>query len=525
MAATTVNLLGLNEALSSKDSSGDFQDTNQYITEWRVASLNASYEIADTKELGLAPSYYSLNVSPSDFDPVVIELDNQRVLGTQAFNCNLAFSANLLSDQDVTIKTEICQDSDSFGAVSLPNPDPTTGNIYTILVKEYPNYISTKESLNIPGQWTAFRSNYYPIVENRSALNTSTYDMKIRITIYGHNSKPFQITTCALIDDTAFYLNRYVQTGQSYIPTFYWDLDAKETNPTYPYYKLLDILTSEGNYALSRYKDWFDYELGELQAENDGTEQWTRSTLTDPTYVGSGLSTAKQREVRTWLAQFVGAPLKYNVWATGINTNAAGGTPNSQFESWLTDEGAYLAWQLQNGYYGLHGGTRDAVINSVRQVLSGDKEVAIYPNAALNSGTALAGSSTSITLASDASAVDDYYNGSQITLTGGTGQSTTIVDITDYVGSTKVATVASWPSGTPSTDTTYSVTNHWHLLIQTVTSQTPDADTTGDTSAPVMDAVELAKPMGYFYTHAVVLALYLTLDNMGIGRLDGNKLG
>ena len=58
-----------------------------------------------------------------------------------------------------------------------------------------------------------------------------------------------------------------------------------------------------------------------------------------------------------------------------------------------------------------------------------------------------------------------------------------------------------------------------------MTSQTPDAAATGDTSAPVMDAVELARPMGYFYTHAVVAVLYLTLDNMGIGRLDGNKLG
>ena len=107
----------------------------------------------------------------------------------------------------------------------------------------------------------------------------------------------------------------------------------------------------------------------------------------------------------------------------------------------------------------------------------------------------------------------------------GTGQSAQTVDITDYDGGTKVATVAAWPSVTPDSTTTYSITNHWHILIQTVTSQTPDATSAGHTSAPVMDAVELARPMGYFYTHAVVTALYLTLDNMGIGRLDSNKLG
>ena len=126
------------------------------------------------------------------------------------------------------------------------------------------------------------------------------------------------------------------------------------------------------------------------------------------------------------------------------------------------------------------------MLKSVQQVLSGDKEVALYPNSTLDSGTAQAGSATTITLAAAASALDDYYNGSQIELTGGTGQNAATVDITDYVGSTKVATVASWAAGTP-------------------------------------DAT--SRPMGYFYTHAVVAALYLTLDNMGIGRLSVNKLG
>ena len=525
MAATTVNLLGLNEALSSKDSLGEFQNINEYISDWAITSGNASYVVEDRETYSLTPSYYSLNVAPVGSEPVVIELTNQSVLSSQAFNCNLAFSGNLLSTQSVTTKTEICQQTESFGSVSIPNPDPTSGNLYTILVDGYPLYSSSRETQNIPGQWTAFRSNYYPLVENRAADSSSNYNMKIRITVYNHNSQSFQLTTFALIDDTAFNLNRYVRTGRAYIPTFYWDMDGKQTTPTYPYYKLLDILTSEGNYALSRYKEWFDYELTELTAQYDGTEQWTRSTLTDPLYAGEGLSNSKKSAVQNWLAQFIGTTLKRNVWATGTHTNAAGGSPNSEFESWLSDEGAYIAWQFENGYYGVHGGTRNAVLNSIKQVLTGDKEVAIYPNSSLTTGTAQTGSSTTITLASGESALDDYFNGSQITLTGGTGQSSSAVDITDYNGSTKVATVASWPAGTPDATSTYSITNHWHILIQTVTSQTPDATTTGDTSAPVLDAVELARPMGYFYTHAVVAILYLTLDNMGIGRLDSNKLG
>ena len=71
-------------------------------------------------------------------------------------------------------------------------------------------------------------------------------------------------------------------------------MDGQQTNPTYPYYKLLDILTSKGNEALTRYKQWFDYELEELRAQDDNTALWARSTLTDPEYVGNNLPTTQK---------------------------------------------------------------------------------------------------------------------------------------------------------------------------------------------------------------------------------------
>ncbi len=61
----------------------------------------------------------------------------------------------------------------------------------------------------------------------------------------------------------------------------------------------------------------------------------------------------------------------------------------------------------------------------------------------IRSNTATAGAATTITLDASASAVDDFYNGALIFLVGGTGigQARTIID---YVGATKVATVATW---------------------------------------------------------------------------------
>lgn len=73
-------------------------------------------------------------------------------------------------------------------------------------------------------------------------------------------------------------------------------------------------------------------------------------------------------------------------------------------------------------------------------------------------GTAAGGTSTTIILANTASGTNDAYTGLSILLTGGTGASATAVTITAYNGSTKTATVAGWPAGTPNTTTTYQIT-------------------------------------------------------------------
>ena len=77
-------------------------------------------------------------------------------------------------------------------------------------------------------------------------------------------------------------------------------------------------------------------------------------------------------------------------------------------------------------------------------------------NPIVHSGTAQAGAASTITLAAAASAVNDYYNGIKVRLTGGTG-SGQIRTITAYVGSTKVATVDSNWTVNPDATTTYAV--------------------------------------------------------------------
>jgi hypothetical protein len=82
-------------------------------------------------------------------------------------------------------------------------------------------------------------------------------------------------------------------------------------------------------------------------------------------------------------------------------------------------------------------------------------------------GTPAAGTTTSITLAAGASAVDDFYKGMPLQITAGTNSGKTVV-VTGYVGSTKVATVT--PTQTVAFDATsaYAIRkNHMFSPIST----------------------------------------------------------
>ena len=100
-----------------------------------------------------------------------------------------------------------------------------------------------------------------------------------------------------------------------------------------------------------------------------------------------------------------------------------------------------------------------------------DSEQAAYYNGAggevlETTGTAQAGTSTTITLASGESATDDYYvqldgadanQGMVIKIVGGTGAGDPSRKITGYVGSTKVATVDSAWVTTPDSTSVYEI--------------------------------------------------------------------
>lgn len=82
-------------------------------------------------------------------------------------------------------------------------------------------------------------------------------------------------------------------------------------------------------------------------------------------------------------------------------------------------------------------------------------------------GTAQSGSTNTITLESGASAVDDFYNNKDIILTDGTGSESSNF-ITDYNGTTKVATLLYNWTVNPDITTDYKITG----IIKDITGYT-----------------------------------------------------
>lgn len=134
-------------------------------------------------------------------------------------------------------------------------------------------------------------------------------------------------------------------------------------------------------------------------------------------------------------------------------------TTNSSFNNAATAHGLYSD---QSTTFGLV----DTFVINEAEVTPGANGPAVSSAEILNTSranTAQAGAGTTITLDASASAVDDFYNGCRIVTTGGTGSGQTRT-ITDYNGTTKVATVATWDTN-PDVTTTFDISSGNHLAI------------------------------------------------------------
>lgn len=114
----------------------------------------------------------------------------------------------------------------------------------------------------------------------------------------------------------------------------------------------------------------------------------------------------------------------------------------------------------ETGISGYTGATRVATVSpawTTAPDATSVYEIVLSQASTTETGTAQAGGASTITLATSTSPTDDFYNDKfVVTITGGTGNGQRRA-ITDYVGSTKVATVGSAWTTNPDATSTYRV--------------------------------------------------------------------
>jgi len=224
---------------------------------------------------------------------------------------------------------------------------------------------NTREILG--GYWDAVRSN----VMTLTSLDYEEDSYGITVTISNHSPNPGQfstiyVSTPNLVNDSAWANNPVIQNMRPYIPDLYESYDSQETDPTWPFFRLVDVLTDAIADTMFIYAEWFQHYSSELPANFDQTDISTRSRLVNYLYVSD--------EYAPWLAQFSGNRLVKQLYT-------------SSGSSIVSDASGFQEKQLFPAIYGRGAGTQGALINATKFVLTGDKKVVVSQRYDAGSGS------------------------------------------------------------------------------------------------------------------------------------------
>jgi hypothetical protein len=159
-----------------------------------------------------------------------------------------------------------------------------------------------------------------------------------------------------LIHDLAFYENGFVGQIRNFLPDFYWELDSEAEAPTYPFFRLIDVLTSAAGAVLFERIHMEGVDKSRFETPEIQTETWGQSSLTSVPAV--------REEYIPWLAQFTGERMHRNFY----NKDGVEYLDSQPLKRDFTE------WQLSHSMYGRASGTRRAMIEAAQQVLLKTKD-------------------------------------------------------------------------------------------------------------------------------------------------------
>lgn len=277
-------------------------------------------------------THYVINVPAVDgsgVTPIVVSLDVDSIFEEDDINGNFVFSGVIFCElANITVNTKLY---DANG-ISI---EPIEGKTKQIQA----------------GTWGAIRSN----ILNLKSITGTAHRLDITITAYeGH---PIRISTPNIVNDDVWAANPVIQSMRPYIPDFYSEYDAREQDPTFPFFRFTDVLTNTIADTMFTYSEWYQFDTQDIIQGDSKADLSTRSRLTN--------YKAVYEENVEWLAQFSGNKLKKQLYVSDQPVVPTLNLP------------AFREWQLFPAGYGRNAGTQGSIKQAARFVLSGTKSVII----------------------------------------------------------------------------------------------------------------------------------------------------
>jgi hypothetical protein len=242
------------------------------------------------------------------------------------------------------------------------------------------------ESVSITsGEWT-FVQLRDRVVVTSDAVNYPISFTVTFSTIVGGTTANINISHPIIYSSLLFVDNPALLDIYKKIPEFIRHQDSLGTNAPYPwslarFLEMCIIHQGEITQILN------DVIYSDISLGKDSSDATTLSTLVDPLVA--------TRKHLFWLSQFSGTQIINPItgvtpWAnlpgtwTGIDLLDGVDAPLDESSPWdvIQDSNtepagldAFLRWQVQYGYYGVNAGSKNAIIESVKRVLSGTKQV------------------------------------------------------------------------------------------------------------------------------------------------------
>jgi hypothetical protein len=333
------------QALNIDNELGQGYTVSEYVNPWVVTNGSSTLTPVLTSENFFISNRYVMVISPLTTDDVKITLTGTGL--NSCFNIEQDQGSDFVFTGVVKCAVSGYSTSTAFkhdaNDVSENTFDWTTP--YVPVVKEH------------QGQtWSTIRSN--PLTCPRPF--TGSIYPKIEITISGAGLNNIYFTMPNLVWDNGWFTNTALRSVVRNMPDFYWEYDKKQTEPQFPFFRFVDVLTYGIHDAMQMYADWYEFDTSELPYDGTKTSPWAISTLTNPNNF--------LEKYHKWTFQAVGYPYQRNLYdeTTG--------------EPLITDTDTYRKWQLETSMLGRASGTKLALRDAIQFVLTGEKLVSITPN-------------------------------------------------------------------------------------------------------------------------------------------------